>query len=88
MTSIPVRCTKRLLMEYLMQYLEEQTLSWKYMAWRVFLKKTWKREGESWNRRTKVVEQKMPSILSLAQFWRVMMLVPIFRNSKEKAKPG
>lgn len=46
--------------------------------------------------RRRVLEQKnlgsgtkMPSILShYALFLRVMMLVPIFRNSKEKAKPG
>lgn len=46
--------------------------------------------------RRRVLEQKnlgsgtkMPSMLShYALFLRVLMLVPIFRNSKEKAKPG
>lgn len=41
-----------------MQYLEEQILSWKYMAWRVFLKKTWMREEECWSKRTKVERER------------------------------
>lgn len=46
--------------------------------------------------RRRVLEQKnqgsgnkMPSVLSCyVLFLRIIMLVPIFRNSKEKAKPG
>lgn len=84
-----LRCIKRPLMEYQMQYLEEQILSWKYMAWRVFLKKTWMREEEHWSKRTKVERERMPSVLPCSfLFQMIIMLVTISRNTKEKAKPG
>lgn len=38
-----------------MQYLEEQTLNWKSMAWRVFQRKIWKREEEYLNKKHKVL---------------------------------
>lgn len=70
-----------------MQYLEEQILSWKYMAWRVFLKKTWMREEECWSKRTKVERERSAFCRSFL-FRMIIMLVTIFRNTKEKAKPG
>lgn len=38
-----------------MQYLEGQILNWRFMAWRVFQRKTWKREEECLNKKTKVL---------------------------------
>lgn len=73
-------------MEYLMQYLEEQILNWKYMEWRVFLKKTLEKGEECSNRRTKVAESNVVSCYAV--FWRIIMLASTLRNSKEKDKPG
>lgn len=39
------RCTKKRLTVYQMQFLEEQILSWRSMAWRGFQKKTCRKEG-------------------------------------------
>lgn len=48
------RFTKRQLTVYQMQFLEEQILNWRSMAWRAFQKKTCRKEGERWNRNHKV----------------------------------
>lgn len=64
------RCTKKLLMEFPTQFLAEQISSWKYTAWRVFLRKTWKREEECLNKRIKVFGHTVSNTLPL--FWSVV----------------
>uniref|UniRef100_A0A3P9HBD6 Zinc finger protein 207, a n=1 Tax=Oryzias latipes TaxID=8090 RepID=A0A3P9HBD6_ORYLA len=49
------RCTKKQLMESPMQYPEEQILNWKFMGWKVFQRKTWRRDEGFWSKKTKVL---------------------------------